>query len=222
MRPAAGVVVGGQDLATGVQPFPKMSEWKFRRRTGACTGCNSVFEDGARHVSLLSVAQELLAREDLCLVCWQGRAKQAAEPAQAEHLVYWFTRHRAGKRGMQLDLPTLEAVFLRLEGRTEPKLAEVRYLLCLLLMRKKRLKIDRIVRGEGQQGESMLVHRPRRKEALRVWVYDFTPERMEALKGDLLSLFEGAEPALVGELSATEADAAATSELVASDVASDV
>jgi len=201
-----------------------MSEWKFRRRTGACTGCNSVFEDGARHVSLLSVAQELLAREDLCLVCWQGRTKEASE-----HLVYWFTRHRAGKRGMQLDLPTLEAVFLRLEGRTEPKLAEVRYLLCLLLMRKKRLKIDRILRGEGEQGESMLVHRPRRKESLRVWVYDFTPERMEALKGDLLSLFEGAEPALVGDLAAAEAgsaesgsidvESAATSDLVANDLA---
>ena len=89
-------------------------------------------------------------------------------------------------------------------------------------LRQQRVLHFRIVRGEGQQGESMLVHRPRRKEALRVWVYDFTPERMEALKGDLLSLFEGAEPALVGELSATEADAAATSELVASDVASDV
>lgn len=181
-----------------------MSEWKFRRRTGACTGCNTAFEDGARHVSVLSVAQEMLAREDLCLVCWQGRAQGAGSQsaATAESLVFWFTRHKEGKRGMQLDLPTLEAVFLRLEGRSEPKLAELRYLLCLLLMRKKRLKIDRILRGEGAQGESMIVHRPRRKEALRVWVYDFSAERMDALKGDLLSLFEGAEPTMANEMAA--------------------
>ncbi|MEY2805641.1 MAG: hypothetical protein ACK57N_16050 [Planctomycetia bacterium] len=181
-----------------------MSEWKFRRRTGACTACNSVFEDGARHASVLSISDDSLAREDLCLVCWQGRAEAdagAAQAGRADELVHWFTRHRAGKRGMQLDLPTLEAVFLRLEGRTEPKLSELRYLLCLLLMRKKRLKIDRILRGEGEQGESMLVHRPRRKESLRVWVYDFSAERMEALKGDLLALFEGADASLVGDLS---------------------
>lgn len=181
-----------------------MSEWKFRRRTGACTGCNTAFDDGARHVSVLSVTQEMLAREDLCLVCWQGRSPAAAA---AESLVFWFTRHREGKRGMQLDLPTLEAVFLRLEGRSEPKLAELRYLLCLLLMRKKRLKIDRILRGDGGQGESMIVHRPRRKEALRVWVYDFSAERMDALKGDLLSLFEGAEPTLANDM-ATVAEGA--------------
>jgi len=186
-----------------------MSEWKFRRRNGACTACNSAFEDGARHASLLSISDDFLAREDLCLVCWQGRGEVCSGKGQVERrddVVHWFTRHRAGKRGLQLDLPTLEAVFLRLEGRTEPKLSELRYLLCLLLMRKKRLKIDRILRGEGQQGESMLVHRPRRKESLRVWVYDFSPERMEALKGDLLSLFEGADAALVGEASGATSD----------------
>lgn len=177
-----------------------MSEWKFRRRNGACSACNSAFEDGARHASVLSISDDSLAREDLCLVCWHGRPREAAE-RDSNDLVYWFTRHRAGKRGLQLDLPTLEAVFLRLEGRTEPKLSELRYLLCLLLMRKKRLKIDRILRGEGEQGESMLVHRPRRKESLRVWVYDFSPERMEALKGDLLALFEGADASLVGDAS---------------------
>ena len=179
-----------------------MSEWKFRRRNGACTACNSAFEDGARHASLLSISDDFLAREDLCLVCWQGRGEVCSGKGRVERrddVVHWFTRHRAGKRGLQLDLPTLEAVFLRLEGRTEPKLSELRYLLCLLLMRKKRLKIDRILRGEGLQGESMLVHRPRRKESLRVWVYDFSPERMEALKGDLLSLFEGADASLLGD-----------------------
>jgi len=47
----------------------------------------------------------------------------------------------------------------------------------------------------------MLVHLPRRKESLLVWVYDFSPERMEALKGDLLALFEGADASLVGDAS---------------------
>jgi hypothetical protein len=69
---------------------------------------------------------------------------------------------------------------------------EMRYLLALLLLRKRRIKVDRILREPD--GEAMLVHRPRRKESFRVYVFDFSPERMQALRADLVLLLEGAEP----------------------------
>ena len=59
-------------------------------------------------------------------------------------------------------------------------------------MRKRRLKTARILRDA--QGESFIVRRPRRDEELRVFVYDFTPERVAELRDKLRRIFEGAEP----------------------------
>ncbi len=162
-----------------------MTDWSFRRRQGWCQACEKRFDEGERHASSLAVVGEALAREDMCSGCWLGRAGR-------DDLFHWFTRHREGKRGLQLDLGTLEALFVRLEGRAEPRVREMRYLLALLLLRKRRIKVDRILREA--EGESMLVHRPRRKESFRVFVFDFTAERMQELRADLVLLLEGAEP----------------------------
>lgn len=162
-----------------------MSDWTFRRRQAECQGCAKRFEEGERHASSLAIVGESLTREDVCVGCWLGRAGR-------DELFHWFTRHREGKRGLQLDLGTLEALFVRLEGRAEPRVREMRYLLALLLLRKRRIKVDRILREP--EGEAMLVHRPRRKESFRVFVFDFSPERMQALRADLVLLLEGAEP----------------------------
>jgi len=177
--------VCGRDRASIDEGSDTMSEWKFGRRQGVCAACETRFADGVRHVSSLAIVGEDLRRADHCLACF-------ARMGGADQLFWWHTRHHAGKRGLQLDLGTLEQLFLQLEGRAEPRVRELRYVLCLLLMRKRRVKLDRVVRGG--EGEAMLVHRPRRKESLRVFVFDFVPERLEALKSDLLRLLEGAEP----------------------------
>jgi hypothetical protein len=163
-----------------------MSEWKFTRRAVQCTTCAIAFQGGERHVSALVFAGEDLRREDHCTTCFARRESSA-------DLFFWYTRHVVGKRALELDLATLEALFLRLEGRAEARIRELRYVLCLLLMRKRRLRLDRVVRGESD-GEAMILHRPRRKEALKVHVFDFSPDRLEVLKSDLLGLLEGAEP----------------------------
>lgn len=162
-----------------------MSDWKFRRRQAWCTRCTATFAEGERHVSCLRVAGDDVAREDICARCWT-RAPEGGE------LFFWFTRHYAGKRALQLDLGTLESLFVQLEGKGEGRVRELRYVLCLLLMRKRRLKLDRVTRGADEGGEAMIVHRPRRKEALRVDVFDLSPERMAELRGDLVRLLEGA------------------------------
>lgn len=164
-----------------------MFDWKFRRRQGQCTACEVRFADGDRHVSALLIEGEELRREDHCLHCF-GRRDAVLD------LFFWYTRHTVGKRALQLDLATLEQLFVSLEGRPEPRVRELRYVLCLLLMRKRRLRLDRVVRGTAAEGEAMLLHRPRRKEVLKVFVFEFSPERLQVLKGELLGLLDGAEP----------------------------
>lgn len=163
-----------------------MSTWTFRRRHGACARCERAFESGEAHWSALSVEGELLSREDCCRACWP------AASAQPSWLFWWRTSHEAGrKQGLALNLEAIEALFLGLEGRSEPRLRELRYVLCLLLMRKRRLKIERILRDE--EGEAMIVRRPRRQEALRVFVFDFDAARMGELREELRRVFDSDE-----------------------------
>jgi hypothetical protein len=160
-----------------------MPEWKFARRRDRCNACEVVFEEGARHVSTLSLAGEDLSREDFCLACWEGKPR-------TEETFFWYTRTCGDRRGLRLDLPMLEQLFHRLDGRAEPGMADLRYVLCLLLMRKKRLKLVRITRDPA---EMMLVRRPRRDESLKVLVRELAAERIEELRRELAEIFDGAE-----------------------------
>jgi hypothetical protein len=160
-------------------------EWRFQGRRSECGACKAEYAAGERHVSVLSIAGEELLREDLCVSCFEKR-----DPAAS--LFYWFTRHHVDRRRLHLDLATLEQLFLRLESRGEQKLRELRYVLCLLLMRKRRLKLVRIERDAD--GERLLVKRPRRADTCSVFVYDFAPERVDELRQELVAIFDGSEP----------------------------
>lgn len=173
-----------------------MSDWKFGRRHGHCAACERAFAEDEAHVSALVIQAEEPQREDVCLECWGQREA-------SEQLFWWRTHHRVGKkRGLALNLEALEAFFLVLEDKTDQTLRELRYILCLILMRKRRLKIVRILRSK--EGEAMLVRRPRRKESLRVWVFDFSAERMEELRVKLVRIFDGDEGDLIGAVQADE------------------
>ena len=178
-----------------------MTQWKFTKRQPACRHCARAFENGEPHVSALAMRTDELAREDVCLACWK------TQPPRGD-LFWWRTRHDAErKRGIALNLEALEALFVRLEGSSEGQLAELRYVLCLVLMRKRRLKIERVERDA--EGESLVVTRPRRPEVFRVTVFDFSPEKIDELRTRLQEVFEGAE-SLEGDASAAGAPAADT------------
>ena len=160
-----------------------MVDWKIERRRDRCLRCESPFEEGTRHVSTIAFQGESLAREDLCAVCWEMRERGL-------EIFHWYTRQQKDRRSLALDLPTLEQLFLRLEGNEEARILELRYVIALILMRKRRLKLVRVVR---EPRETLVLRRPRREESLRVPVCDFEPERMDALRQELIGIFEGAE-----------------------------
>jgi hypothetical protein len=161
-----------------------MSVWNLRRQRIVCAACDEDFADRARYFSLLHAAQEGLSRRDYCVACWSRRETESAD------LFWWRTRHsERTPRGLALNLEALEALFLALEGRNDLRIKELRFLLCLLLMRKRRLKTVRMIRDQGS--DAFVVRRPRRQEEFTVFVFDFTPERMAELREELRSIFAG-------------------------------
>ena len=186
-----------------------MADWKISRRRGVCAICERAFEDGEQHVSTLRVTPEGLERRDHCLAWWEANPKTArgdacraaclersrtggSGPGEGEELFWWRTRHQCEKRRtVQLDLESLERLFIELEESRDLRLEELRYVLCLILMRKRRVKVERVLRTPD--GEAFQVKRPRRDERYHVRIFDFSPERMGEIRAELQAIFDGAE-----------------------------
>lgn len=162
-----------------------MGDWKTPKRELACQRCEKAFEADEKFFSMLAVEADEIRRADLCRGCFGGN-----EPEP--ETIWWRTLHQPDrKRGLALDFEAIERLFEQLEGCAEERLQRLRYVLCLLLLRKRRLKVVRIDRSGGE--EAMVVRRPRKTVEMRVVVFDLTPEETESLRGELMALFEGAE-----------------------------
>ncbi len=136
------------------------------------------------------VVEEVISRLDLCRACWSDEDANAAA-------VWWRTHRRSVERkGLRLDMESIEALFAALAEREEQRFAELRYLLCLILLRKKRLKVDKV--EQNSEGEFLLVRKPRTTNSSPVLVFDFEEERQAQLRDQLKQLFDGVD---LGDLS---------------------
>ncbi|MEM7517680.1 MAG: hypothetical protein AAF368_12260 [Planctomycetota bacterium] len=130
-------------------------------------------------------------------------------------LLWWATRHHEGKKSasLALDLDSLQKLFMTLEGREETSVLELRYILALLLLRKRRFKLERVTRGE--EGEAMILRRPRKDgQEFHVRVFDFEPEQLDEMRTRLAEVLEGwTPPEDEGEDSGGEEDSAAPDEM---------
>ena len=181
-----------------------MVKWSIEKRVALCGKCESEFSEGAPLYSLLVTDEDVLQRLDICAQCRTDEACTAA-------LFWWRTKfHEKKKRGLQLDLEAIEVLFIALADTERERLKELRYLMCLILLRKRRVKVVKVVRSHnGVEGEFFLVKRPRRDEQLAVQVFDFDGGTMDSLRDDLKNIFEGADP---NELGAEEPASGAASE----------
>jgi hypothetical protein len=202
-----------------------MAKWQIGRHVPKCATCEKEFGAGERLYSMLAVGEDGLERRDLCLECY-------SDDAVAGALFWWRTRHLVEEsRGLKLDLEAIEALFLALDpdrvpqaepeteaesadeedvvsqtGPVSERLLELRYLMCLILLRKRRVKVLKVARRHnGIEGEFFIVKRPRRQEEIAVQVFDFDADKIAAVRADLQRVFEGADPA---ELEANEGEEA--------------
>lgn len=165
-----------------------MSDWRIHRREARCTRCERAFQEGESFFSLLFFDADRLRREDLCPPCFEAPRAEGPLPPDA---LFWRARHLTDKKArFAVDFEAIEELFLSLAGRPEGRLQELRYLLSLLLLRKKRLKLVGVRRSAT--GETLCVRRPRRQEEFEVQVFELDSARAVTLKAELARVFEGA------------------------------
>lgn len=144
------------------------SQWEMPRRNESCAVCGRRFEVGDVLVASLYEEHSGYVRSDTCATC--------ARPALPIPLASWRTKRPAphAKRGQAFDREAVLGFFLRLGEPEAPQGVQFRFVLALLLWRKRVLRFDSSDGTGGAEiwrftltstGETFAVQRPDLDEA---------------------------------------------------------
>jgi len=116
-------------------------EYNITKTAGRCVVCEQEIAPGRELMATVREVDEELLREDYCLPCWEKDPKDDSP----ELLGLWKTRVPVAKEKKKLlvDDALLVNFFQRLEGVDAPARINFRFVLALVLMRKKLLVYDR-------------------------------------------------------------------------------
>jgi hypothetical protein len=152
--------------------YQKIQSSSFR-----CARTGRELQPGERFFSVIFDRGAHLVREDYSSQAWQG------PPADA--FSFWMSRvppRDQGKR-LHIDEELLLDCFQRLVEGSEPKKVHFRYILALLLMRRKRLKFEEMRLENGQ--EHLLLRCPRTRAMHRVLNPQLTEEELEKVQEEV-------------------------------------
>ena len=122
-----------------------MSEWEINKSLGQCYGTERKIEYGEEYFAALVEVEEGLQRRDFCADYWESQ--------KPDVFCYWKTRlpEPGQKKQLFVDDQMLMAFFERLEKETEQEKVNFRFVLALILMRKRILKYDETKNAGDQE-----------------------------------------------------------------------
>ena len=122
-----------------------MVEWEINKPLGQCCGSDRQLETGEEYFSALVETEEGLQRRDFCVEYWQEQKPQV--------FCYWKSKFEAEekKKKIFVDDEMLMAFFERLEMETDEEKINFRFVLMLILMRKRKLKYDSTQIEDGKE-----------------------------------------------------------------------
>ena len=147
-------------------------DWNITRGELKCSSCGRSFEEGEEYFSVVYDEKTEFLRKDFCPAC-------AAKIDREETFSFWQTRAPVKDKEAQklVDDDVIMNFFMRLETESDPLKRNFRYVLGLLLMRKRLLKFKDVERGEG--GEALVLYSPREQQKYTVYIPQLTEEEIE-------------------------------------------
>jgi hypothetical protein len=122
------------------------NEWEVERTSGRCAVSGQVFAEGDAYYTVLLETPEGFERRDYGVEAWTG-------PPEGS-FCYWRGRVpvREKKRAnLAIDPAVLAHLFLHLEDEDSESKQQFRFVLALLLMRKRLLKFEQTVRRDERE-----------------------------------------------------------------------
>lgn len=121
-----------------------MDEWVIDKPLGQCYATNRPLEPGEEYYATLIQTEQGFARRDFCAEYWNENKPTV--------FCYWKTKlpRPDQKKHLLVDDDMLMAFFDRLGAETEQEKINFRFVLTLVLMRKRRLKYDSSKTNDGK------------------------------------------------------------------------
>ena len=122
-----------------------MEDWSISKSLGQCCGTGKTIQAGEEYFAALVDTEDGLQRRDFCLDYWQQN--------KPEVFCFWKSRmtNPDEKKQIFVDDDMLFAFFERLATETEPERLNFRFVLALILMRKRKLKYDSSRNENGKE-----------------------------------------------------------------------
>ncbi|PIE24467.1 MAG: hypothetical protein CSA62_04095 [Planctomycetota bacterium] len=166
----------------------KRQEWRIAGFSRGCTCCQAPFLAGQVFFSYLRIdAGEKLGFErlDVCTGCWPARALELRQETEAGP-IFWRTRRPRDKGASSVvDLVAMRQLFEQLLEDEREEIEALRYVIGLMLARKKAIRVIRA--GAGARGD-LYFKDPREgrdEQRVRLPVPRLDEETIEALKSQL-------------------------------------
>ena len=159
-----------------------MAEWEIKKTLGQCCQTGREFEVDEEYYAALVQTPEGLQRRDYCVEAWQ-----ASPP---EVYCFWKTRMPNPEKKKQLFIndEMLMAFFDRLGSEDDPEKLNFRFVLMLVLMRKKKLKYESGKTENGQEIWTVRVTGQDRRED--VVNPHLTEEQIEQLSAQMSQILQ--------------------------------
>lgn len=126
-----------------------MEEWKIQPRGDACTACQHPFEPKEACHTVLADRAGQFTREDLCAACWQGQGGTDVR-ARVGVVSIWQGLYEPPAPPPPDPLPRqdAESILRRMMDRNSPEEGEARYILAVMLERKRVFRHRETQRGQ--------------------------------------------------------------------------
>lgn len=157
--------------------------WHISRSSRTCAKSGAPIEAGQPFYSALTEKDETFERLDFSADAWP-------EVDKAAFFSYWKNKGGVADvdKAPQVDYDRLLSFFDSLEGAGEPSKRLLRYVLALVLARRRRLRLDDMSRTP--EGDRLVVYDRRHEKTLEIVAPEATRAELEKAQEKLNQLFE--------------------------------
>ncbi|UCD27380.1 MAG: hypothetical protein JSV03_09635 [Planctomycetota bacterium] len=159
------------------------NEWEFAKTTGKCAKTGRPLAEGEAYYAVLIENPDTFERRDYSFDAWDG-------PPEGS-FCYWRGKIpiREKNKTMAVDFEVLTHLFLRLEDAdSEPK-QRFRFMLALLLMRKRLLKLEQTLQQD--EHEYWILRLVKDQSQHKVLNPQLTGEQVDQLSQQLTTILSG-------------------------------
>lgn len=161
-----------------------MADWQVEKGRKMCSACEHEFEEREDYFGALIENSDSFTRDNYCLGCWKDTGKD-------DFFSYWKTRIPSSDEEPKrrfVDTEVIYMFFTKLEDTESVEKLLFRYLLCLILIRKRFLRLDNFLKEEGS--EYLQVWDRKQEKELKVLNPDATEEGLENAQKELSCIFD--------------------------------